>query len=55
MKSKLTNAELAVLSLVNEALTIAKVRYEFMPDSIKPNGYHHEIYLNDHRRVALKN
>ncbi len=36
-----------------EAPTIARLHNEFLPENdLVPNGYHHEIYLNDPRRVA---
>jgi len=36
-----------------EAATIARLHEEFLPESdLIPNGHHHEIYLNDPRRVA---
>ena len=36
-----------------EGSTIVKMHEEFMPaNGLKPHGFHHEIYLNDPRRVA---
>lgn len=36
-----------------EPETLARLHHEFMPARrLLPNGYHHEIYLNDPRRVA---
>lgn len=36
-----------------EASTIAKLHQEFLPaHHLIPNGHHHEIYLNDPKRVA---
>jgi hypothetical protein len=36
-----------------EVSTIAKLYQEFLPaHNLIPNGYHHEIYLNDPSRVA---
>ena len=36
-----------------EGPTIARLHNEFLPENdLVPNGYHHEIYLNDPRRVA---
>ena len=36
-----------------EAPTIARMHTEFIPEhGLVPNGYHHEIYLSDPRRVA---
>jgi hypothetical protein len=35
------------------AATVARLHYEFLPaNNLVPNGHHHEIYLNDPRRVA---
>jgi hypothetical protein len=36
-----------------EVPTIARLHREYLPKhNLKPNGYHHEIYLNDPKRVA---
>ena len=36
-----------------EAPTIARLHQEFLPENdLIPNGHHHEIYLNDPRRVV---
>jgi len=36
-----------------EAATLARLHKEFLPENkLTANGYHHEIYLNDARRVA---
>ncbi len=40
-------------SYSEEGPTIAKMHNEFMPENgLVPSGHHHEIYLNDPRRVA---
>ncbi len=40
-------------SYSEEGATITKMHEEFMPaNGLKPHGFHHEIYLNDPRRVA---
>lgn len=40
-------------SYADEAPTIAKMHQEFIPaNGLVENGYHHEIYLSDPRRVA---
>lgn len=37
----------------DEAPTLARLHKEFLPENnLMPNGHHHEIYLNDPRRVA---
>jgi len=36
-----------------EAPTLARLHQQFLPENgLTPHGYHHEIYLNDPRRVA---
>jgi hypothetical protein len=37
----------------SQAATVARLHHEFLPaNNLVPNGHHHEIYLNDPRRVA---
>jgi len=39
-----------------QGATIARLHEEFLPaNGLEPSGRHHEIYLNDHNRVAARN
>lgn len=40
----------------SQGTTVARMYHEFLPaNDLIPSGHYHEIYLNDHRRVAPNN